>query len=208
MHSRRLAIAMLALGVPTLGTLAARAATARKAVTTDDVSMGHSRAPVTVIEYASVACPVCARFNNDVFPDFKRKYIDTGKVFYVAREMLVHNPQLAGAGYLLARCAGEDKYFQVTDAIYHAQAAMELTGRYRQSLVKIAQDAGMTEQEFDACTQDAAAAAALNTRVNKGAALFDVRSTPTFVINGVKVAEGFISMTELEQFIANAAPAR
>ena len=85
---------------------------------------------------------------------------------------------------------------------------MELTGRYRQSLVKIAQDAGMTEQEFDACTQDAAAAAALNTRVNKGAALFDVRSTPTFVINGVKVAEGFISMTELEQFIANAAPAR
>src|ERR1700744_5268888 len=95
------------------------------AVTADDMSLGNPNAKVTVIEYASVACPHCARFNNDVFPAFKAKYIDTGKIHYVFREMLVGGDaemQMAAAGFLMARCAGKDKYFSVVDAIFHGQA--------------------------------------------------------------------------------------
>src|ERR1700753_4392291 len=94
------------------------------AVTSDDMSLGSPSAKVTMIEYASVACPHCARFNNEVFPAFKQQFIDTGKVHYVFREMLVGGDQemsMAAAGFLMARCAGKDKYFGVVDTIFHDQ---------------------------------------------------------------------------------------
>src|SRR2546421_1797719 len=50
-----------------------------RAAAQDDMALGNPKAAVTVIEYASASCPHCARFNNNVFPAFKKKYIDTGK---------------------------------------------------------------------------------------------------------------------------------
>src|SRR5436190_1631949 len=55
----------------------------------DDMDMGAPKAKVTVVEYASVGCPVCARWDQEVFPAFKAKYVDTNRVHYVFREMLV-----------------------------------------------------------------------------------------------------------------------
>ena len=69
------------------------------AVTSDDMSMGSDKAPVTMIEYASASCPHCAAFNNDVFPAFKAKYIDTGKIHYVFREFLTPPVQFAAADH-------------------------------------------------------------------------------------------------------------
>src|SRR5277367_1774237 len=54
-------------------------------LTKDDRTLGSPSAPVTVIEYAAPTCPHCAHFDMDVFPDFKREYIDTGKVYFVFR---------------------------------------------------------------------------------------------------------------------------
>ena len=48
-------------------------------------TMGNPNAPVTLIEYAALACPHCAEFNELVMPALKSKYIDTGKVYYVFR---------------------------------------------------------------------------------------------------------------------------
>jgi len=50
------------------------------------------------MRYASLSCTHCARFNNEVFPAFKAKYIDTGKVAYALRNSLRHlsrSPSLA-----------------------------------------------------------------------------------------------------------------
>jgi len=38
---------------------------------------GSPDAPVTLVEYASVACGACANWHNSVYPDLKKKYIDT-----------------------------------------------------------------------------------------------------------------------------------
>src|ERR1700761_6032550 len=138
-------------------------------VTADDMSMGSPAAKVTMIEYASVACPHCARFNNEVFPAFKSQFIDTGKVHYVFREMLVggqDEQSMAAAGFLMARCAGKDKYFGVVDAIFHGQMAMFQSGDIRGGLLKIAEASGMTEPQFDACISDDKSILALNNRVD------------------------------------------
>src|ERR1700760_4511976 len=90
-------------------------------VTADDMSLGNPTAKVTVIEYASASCPHCAKFNNEVYPAFKAKYIDTGKVFYIFREFLTQPVELAAAAFMLARCAPRGRYFGVIDGMFHAQ---------------------------------------------------------------------------------------
>ena len=72
-------------------------------VSADDMAMGNAQAKVTVIEYASASCPHCAEFNNEVFPAFKAKYIDSGKIHYVFREFLTPPAEVAASGFLIAR---------------------------------------------------------------------------------------------------------
>jgi len=172
-------------------------------VTSDDMSLGNPAAKVTVIEYASASCPHCAEFNNEVFPAFKAKYIDTGKIHYVFREFLTPPVEVAAAGFLVARCAGRDKYFSVLDAIYRGQQAMYQSGDIKGTLLRIAESAGMTEPQFDACIADEAAAKALTDRVARYAREDNIEGTPTFVING-KPMVGAPTLTSLDTAIAAA----
>ena len=171
------------------------------AASADDNTLGDPKAKVTVVEYASVACPHCARFNNDVFPAFKKEFIDTGKVYYVAREALTGEPTIAAAGFLLARCAGKDKYFAVTDAIYRAQDQIFQSGDVHGVLLHIAQSAGMNEDQMNKCITDDKAIKALNDRVEKYSKQDGVDSTPTFIVNGKKLPPGEISLAQLEAAI-------
>jgi protein-disulfide isomerase len=171
----------------------------------DDMSMGDPKAKIEMVEYASASCSHCAAFNNDVFPAFKAKYIDTGKVHYTLKEFITSPPELAAAGFLTARCAGKDKYFSVLDAIYKGQAEMFQTGDMRGVLLRIAQSAGMTEQQFNACITDEAALKALNERVERAAKEQKISGTPTFFVNGKEVASGEVTMEQLDAAIAAAA---
>jgi protein-disulfide isomerase len=158
---------------------------------------------VTVIEYASPSCPHCAVWNAEVWPAFKAKYVDTGKVNYVFREFITPPPQLAAAGALLARCAGKDKYFPTLDAVFHAQAEIYSTGDLRGPLVRVAQSVGMNEEQFNACVSDEKALKALNDRVQTYISRDKIDSTPTFIINGKKL-EGEQTLAALDAAIAEA----
>lgn len=146
-----------------------------------EMAMGSADAPVTVVEYASVTCGHCAAWNEQVWPEFKRRYIDTGRVRYVFREMPTPPQEIAVAGFLLARCAGEDRYFAVVDSIMRNQQAV--IGNPRQELLNIARSAGMNEEQFNQCVTDQAAVDALNARV-QAANEAGVTGTPYFMING------------------------
>ena len=169
-----------------------------------DMTMGDAKAKVQMIEYASASCSHCAAFNNDVFPAFKAKYIDTGKVHYTFKEFLTPPVEVAAAGFLTARCAGKDKYFSVLDAIFHAQAEMFQTGDMRGVLLRVAQSAGMTEAQFNSCITDETALKALNARVDNAIKNDKISGTPTFIINGKQVASGEVTMQQLDAAVADA----
>jgi len=158
-----------------------------KFVGPDDMTLGNPNAKVTVVEYASASCPHCAHFNNEVFPAFKAKYIDTGRVHYVFREFLTQPVEVAAASFLVARCAGRDKYFSVLDTIFRGQAQMYQSGDIKGALLHAAEGAGMTEAQFDACLTNEAAGDALSARVERYVKEDGIDSTPTFVINGKKM---------------------
>lgn len=169
-----------------------------QAVSSDDMSLGKADAPVTVVEYASLACVHCAKFNNEVFPAFKAKYIDTGKVHYVFREFITAPPQLASAGALLARCAGKDKYFDVVDAVFHGQEEIFNTGDIRGVLLRVAQSAGLTEDQFMACVGDEKGLNDLNARVEKYAKDAKITGTPTFFFNDDKYEQGEMTLAQMD----------
>ncbi|MDZ4375163.1 MAG: DsbA family protein [Phenylobacterium sp.] len=202
--SRRLMMVLAAAG----GALALagcnQAGGAGGAASADAMTMGDPKAPVHVEEYASLTCGHCGQFALQVFPAFKAKYIDTGKARYTLHEFPTEPIAVAAAGFLTARCAGKDKYFGVIDSIFHSQEEMFRTGDARGVLLKVAQSAGMTEQQFNACIQDEAALEALNARVDRAAKQQKITSTPTFVVNGKVVKEGAMTLEELDAAVAAA----
>jgi protein-disulfide isomerase len=151
-----------------------------------EMTLGRADAPVTVIEYASVTCVHCATWNADVWPAFKKKYVDSGQVRYVFREILTPPYPIASAGFLLARCAGKEKYFEVVDALFRSQQQMA-TEEPRTVLLRVAQSSGMTEAQFNACVTNEEELEALNGRVERWSTQENVNTTPTFVIGDTRI---------------------
>ena len=146
-------------------------------------TLGRADAPVTVEEYASPVCGVCAGWDREVWPQFKAKYVDTGQVKYVLREILTDNA-IAPAGFLTARCAGPGKAFGVLDAIY--RDFENVVQDPRNSLLNIAKSAGLSEQQFEACITDEKAVEALQKRVERNGK-DGITGTPTFFVQGKKL---------------------
>jgi len=139
------------------------------------------------VEYASVTCHVCAAWQKENWAAFKAAYVDTNKVRYVFRELPTPPPEFAYAGFLLARCAGPDKYFDVIHAIMESQTEWRTGTNPRDSLIRIAGGVGIDEAAFTRCVTNPEAIAALETRV-KAATDAGVINTPTFFVNGRQVS--------------------
>jgi protein-disulfide isomerase len=205
MPVRRSFAAVALMAALTLGGCAPRAVDPASVAQAGDMSLGSPKARVAVIEYASASCPHCARWDMEVFPAFKAKYVDTGKVRYTLKEYLTDPEALAAAGFLLARCAGADRYFPVLDAVFKSQEEMVRTHDVRGVLARIANDpGGLTDAQLDACMRDTVAENALAARVDRHVHLDKVTSTPTFIINGRRI-EGEMTLPELDAAIAKAA---
>lgn len=175
------------------------------AATAPEHALGSPNAPVTVVEYASVGCPHCAAWANQVFPAFKKAWIDSGKVRFVFHEMITGDFELAVAGFMVADCAPPDRYFQVVDNIFADQVAIAQGGGV--ALLKVAKAAGMTPAQFDACLTNHQALADLQTRTDKDAQDHGVEYTPTFFVNGKKL-DGDPTLKDLDAAIESAGRAR
>jgi protein-disulfide isomerase len=185
--------------------LAAAPALAAPAALPDDMAMGNPKAKIEVIEYASVACPHCAHFNETVIAPFLAKWVATDKARFVLKEMLTASPTVAMAGFLVARCAGPAKYFKVVDEIYRSQPQWQ-DGKIKGVLQRIAADNGLDEARFNACLQDQGAIEAVNARNTRAVDQDGVDSTPTVFINGHKLESLPQSSQEMDAAIAAAAP--
>ena len=153
-----------------------------------DMAVGSPDAPITVVEYASVTCPHCATFHQEVYPSIKEQYIETGKVRFIFREFPTAPANLSVAGSMLARCAadkgGNDAYFVVLNALFATQRTWIYGESPRDELLKIAAQAGMGAEEFDACVKRQELLDYLNENIKEGSDKYGIASTPSFVLNG------------------------
>jgi protein-disulfide isomerase len=159
-----------------------------------DMVLGNANAPITVIEYASMTCPHCAHFSETTFPELKKRYIDTGKVRFMLREFPLD--QLAFAGFILARCAGPDKYYPLIETLFASQRDW-VVQRPLGPLSAIAKQAGLSQEAFEACLDNRPMIEGIEKVRSDAAQKLGVDSTPTFFINGKRV-NGALSIEEME----------
>lgn len=151
-----------------------------------DLALGPIDAKVTVVEYASMTCGHCAAFAKDVWPEFKKKYIDTNKVHYVFREFPLDN--LAAAASMLARCTGGDKTFPLIEILFQKQAEWAFgEGNPVPRLFEIAKQAGFTQESFDKCLTDQKLLDNITAGRARASDVFGVSATPAFYVNGKKL---------------------
>lgn len=164
----------------------------------EDKVLGDPEAPVTIIEYSSMTCPHCAAFHTGTLPEIKEKYIDTGKAKLVFREF-PFDPR-AMAAFMLARCAPDDRYFPLIDVLYQQQRTWASAPDARPPLLQISKLAGFTQESFEACLKNQEMLDNISQVQKRAADEFGVSSTPTFFINGEKVA-GNMSVEDMSKLI-------
>lgn len=204
MRTLRRALIVAALAAPLAATAPALAVQQVAPVTAADRSIGRADAPVTVIEYASFACHHCADWHELVWPVFKRRFVDTGQVRFVFRN-LPTDDVVSPPAHALARCAAPERFFDVTSALMRGQAAVLRGGNREDWYAPAIAVSGRTRAQIEACVA---------TEPTRAAILRDIQSarqagadtTPAFFVNGRRVTDR--SLGGLEVAIQAAAAAR
>jgi protein-disulfide isomerase len=163
-----------------------------------DIWEGPASAPVTIIEYASMTCPHCARFHATTYPVLKSKYIDAGKVRFTLREFPLD--PLATAGFMVARCIGTPKRNAMIELLFAQQANWAFTDKPLQGLQTLVKQAGMNEESLETCLKDQTLYDNVNKVRDRASEKFSVNATPTFFVNGQRVS-GEISPEELDKLL-------
>ena len=162
-----------------------------------DVVLGSEKAPVTIIEYASMTCPHCAHFSATTFPELQKRYIDTGKVRFIFREFPLD--ALAAAGFMLARCAGKDKFMPIVETLFAKQADWVVKEPI-EPLKSIAKQFGFTEESFNQCLANQQVLNGIQAVRDQAVQKLGVNSTPSFFINGKKLV-GDLSIEQMAKEI-------
>ena len=163
-----------------------------------DETLGKPDAPITIIEYASLTCSHCAQFEDKVWPQLKKEWLDTGKAKLVYRDYVWD--AAAEAAAMISHCAGHDRYFAFVETFFHSQANWLQSANPMESLKSIAKLGGMSGDQVNACVQNKDLLNQILARKDDAEKLYSIHSTPTFVINGKvreNVSADYQSFTQL-----------
>src|SRR3954471_1894415 len=170
-------------------------------VTPQDRVLGQADAPITIVEYASMTCPHCAHFENEVLPELKKKWIDTGKAKLVLRPFPLD--QVALRAEMLARCLPPERYYPMIETLFKTQEKWAVP-EWRPALERIARLAGVNDKEFNTCLANKALEdEVVQSRLTASTQL-DIKGTPTLFIDGKKF-EGPPTLEALDELLSGLA---
>lgn len=186
--------------------------------------MGNPSAPVQLVEYASLSCPVCQRFATEGTPTLKRDYVASGRVSYEFRPFLIHSPDPMAT--LLVACRGTEYFFPLAEQVYAAQetwmnklvATPAATQERWSSLAPVDQmqamataaglkgflaARGLPTAQQDKCLADPKGPSRLVGIRDHATNDLGVNGTPTFFING-QIVENAAAWSQLEPRLKDA----
>lgn len=166
-----------------------------------DYAMGSEKAPVVMVEYASLSCPHCAHFSSGVLPELQKKYIETGKLRYVLRQFPLNEPALKGA--MLVECVGEqstEKYFLFSKVLFDAQNKWAFDGNFLSGLENIAMVGGLNREQFQGCINNTDREVRILNAKKLAVDELKIPHTPYIFIAG-EVYSGNLSAEDVSAFI-------
>ena len=139
--------------------------------------MGAADAPVTVVEFADYQCPFCLRFTKTTFPLLKKKYIDTGKVRWVALNLPLPFHKDARKAAQAAHCAGEqEKFWEMRELLFRNPQKLNT-----ENLPAHAETLSLEMTAFNECLQSDRHLADID-KDAKDANAVRLTGTPSFII--------------------------
>ncbi|MFT3732298.1 MAG: DsbA family protein [Hyphomicrobium sp.] len=165
-----------------------------------EMSWGRPDAPVTIVQYMSLTCPHCRNFHLTVYPELKRRFIDTGKVRYILREFPIGKS--SGNATIALRCAPPDKYLELYGKFMEQQASWVSLEVRPDAIYAVAKQVGMTRPQFDACLQNQDMIAKLKWVKDRGRKL-GIIGTPNFFI-GTKLIKKELTIAEIADYVEQA----
>lgn len=171
--------------------------------TDDDAVLGDEDAPVTIVEFSDYQCPYCGKFFRETLPAIKEKYIDTGKVKLVYRDLPLSFHQDAYPMAHLAECVrdqkGDDAYFKIHDKIFEL---MGQSGIDSEAMLAYAAELGVDTDELTECTESDKFKQEIEGDI-ADANKVGINGTPGFIVNnnvisGAQPFAAFESIIEAE----------
>jgi protein-disulfide isomerase len=170
-------------------------------ITPYDRTLGSPKARLIVLEYAAPTCPHCAHFNEAFFPQLKKEYIDTGKIYYVFRVFPLNQYDLAAEA--IARCLPADNYLQFIDLLFRNQAKWDPEYRVpdvQAGLVAMGQIAGLSREQVLTCMSNQAVEQKAAQIGQEASTKYGINSTPTFIVDG-QTHGPFADWNEVKSFL-------
>ncbi len=169
-----------------------------------EMSWGRADAPVTVIKYMSLTCPYCRKFHGEVFPAFKKDYVDTGKVRFIIREFPIG--KTSGNATIALRCAPPEKYLDLYGKFLQQQSSWVSQEVRLDAIYAVAQQVGISRAQFDACYQNQPMIEGLRWVKDRGRTL-GIIGTPNFFVDG-KLVKRVLSYDDLKALVDAALPTK
>ena len=169
-----------------------------------DFVLGDAKAPVTMIEYASLSCPHCASFSRESFKRIKSEYVDSGKVKFVFRSFPLNQPALVAA--MVTKCQADaaenkvEKYYSTLKILFKTQDSWAFDQEFLAKLSSIAGLNSMSGEDFKKCVDDQALQEQMLKNRMEASQSLQLRSTPTFFVNG-EISEGYVDYVTLKKLI-------
>jgi protein-disulfide isomerase len=157
-------------------------------------AVGKASAPVKVDEYMSITCSHCADFYISTLPELEKRYVNTGKVRFVLHDFPLNGISLKAAA--VAHCMPPAQYFPFIKTLYTALKEGYFGGSDSEGkLFQYAALGGLPMDKAKACANDTKLQDALIEQRTAASNKYDIKATPTFVINdGAEIISGAQSL--------------
>ena len=155
----------------------------RTIVTESQPSVGPVRAPVTIVEYADLQCPSCARMHEFLEKQLLPKYGDKVRIVFKEFPLPMHDWSSTAA--IANECAYQispSTFFDYRTRIFASQGAINVTN-VRDQMLSLGEQAGVDRVKLAACIDSKASLPRVEKGLREGQ-LLGVSSTPTFFVNG------------------------
>ncbi len=161
--------------------------------------LGRDDAPIKVIEFFSMTCSHCANFHADTFPEVKKRLIDEGVVRFEMRAFPLDG--LALRAHAMARTASSEKYYPLVNMLLEKQTIWASAADPIDALRKLGRLAGISSAKFDATMRNRSLLESIVQMRQEALRKFDIKATPSFVINNETTISGTLSFEEFAEKI-------
>ena len=161
--------------------------------------LGRDDAPIQVIEFFSMTCSHCASFHTNTFPEVKTRLIDEGVLRFEMQAFPLDG--LALRAHAMARTVSVEKYFPLVNMLLEKQSSWAGAADPIDALRKLGRLAGISSSEFDATMRNRPLFESIVQMRQDAVQDFDVKATPSFVINNETTISGSLSFEEFAEKI-------